>query len=612
MKLTLAQKGIFFVSIPLVIQLVFLGILGLLNTQAEQDSERAFHSGQISDSTNKLVHDLFEIMSLSQSDLIKGLSSDGSGGVVTRIRSDLDQLKLIVKGNPAQETIVQNSAHSTEAAYALVKQLRLSLTTDSLFLEGDTLNAIRTKLRSCLKQMVSQDLIDMGQSEKQKAQKSHESQMRERRRIKALLTAGVAFNIALTIILTLVFSKQIVSRLKILVDNSFRLASVQPLNPPLTGNDEIANVDHSFHDMAAALAEAKQKEKSLVEHSLDVICSFDKNGRFTTVNPAGYRVFGYSEAELLGMNLKTFLADEDINHFEKSISQALSGNAETKFEARIKHKDETLSELDWSVHWVPFEERFFCVGHDISERKEVERLKQRFMAMISHDLRTPLSVMKNYLEMTNIGLCGELNERGEHLLKVADRNATRMLSLINDLLDLEKSESGRLTLNRSAVELNEIMDQCVKSIASLALRQEVHLDLAATALTVFADPHRLSQVLINLVSNAIKFSPKGGTVKLWAEQKNDMAFVYVTDEGRGVPEHLKEVIFEHFHQVEVADAVDKGGSGLGLAICKVIVELHGGKVKVENNQDKGSIFSFNLPLMDQPELRDPTLQAEIS
>ncbi len=172
-----------------------------------------------------------------------------------------------------------------------------------------------------------------------------------------------------------------------------------------------------------------------------------------------------------------------------------------------------------------------------------------------------------------------------------------MLSLINDLLDLEKSENGMLTLERSDIKLNDVLDQCIKSIESLAAQKEVHLDLAITDLEVFADSHRLLQVMVNLVSNAIKFSPKDGTVKVWATAKDDMATVYVADEGRGVPEHLKEIIFERFHQVEVADAIEKGGSGLGLAICKVIVELHGGTISVENNTDRGSTFSFSLPII---------------
>src|SRR5262249_1698120 len=154
-------------------------------------------------------------------------------------------------------------------------------------------------------------------------------------------------------------------------------------------------------------------------------------------------------------------------------------------ETRIAHQNGQVSELDWSVRWVPSEARFFCVGHDISERKEVERLKQQFMAMITHDLRTPLTVVKGFLEMAEIGICGELNERGKHLVTGAERNANRMLGLVNDLLDIEKSESGRLEISQSIVQLNELLDQSVKSLVPLAQQNEVMLNANPTDLTVF-------------------------------------------------------------------------------------------------------------------------------
>lgn len=595
MKFTLVQKGILLVSIPLAFELVFVSVLSSLHSQAEEAAFRAFRSLQIGGCAGKLISDIFAVGSTSKGEIGTNFTSDIYQRAVVTIKADLSELAEAVKDDPAQLSVVQRSYAACQEAGKLLSDVKQEYEAGNSFAALDRLNSSSARLRSCIKSIVSPELIAMANSEKAKEKVSRENHARLRRYAKAALTIGVGFNIVLTVLLALFFSKSIAERLKILADNSFRLAGQKPLNQPIPGNDEIASVDRSFHGMAAALAEAKQKEKSLVEHSLDVICSLDKNGRFATINPACSQIFGSSEDELLGANLKTFLIEEDVEHYEKSISEAMTGKSEIQFETRIKPKAGQVTDLDWAVHWVPTEKRFFCVAHDISERKEVERLKQRFMSMISHDLRTPLSVMKNYFELSNIGLCGELNERGEYLLKLADRNASRMLSLINDLLDLEKSETGRLSVNPSAVGLNEVLDECLKSIASLASKQEVNLELHPPDLTVFADPHRLAQVLVNLVANAIKFSPKGGTVKVWAEAKDDMALIHVSDQGRGVPDHLKEVIFERFHQVEVADALEKGGSGLGLAICKMIVELHGGNIKVENNQDCGSIFSFTIP-----------------
>lgn len=283
------------------------------------------------------------------------------------------------------------------------------------------------------------------------------------------------------------------------------------------------------------------------------------------------------------------------------MSSAKSGETETQFESRIQQKDGDIIDVLWSIHWVESEKSFFCVGHDITARKEMERLKQKFMAMVSHDLRTPLATINNYLEMLSAGMFGELTERGEHLLKIAERNVNRMLCLINDLLDLEKAEFGGLKIDLSIQDLNDLLDQSVKTVANLAFRKQIRLDLMPTNLEIMVDNNRILQVLINLLSNAIKFSPNESTIKITAEKIDNMAIVKISDQGRGIPENMKETIFERFQQVEIADAADQGGSGLGLAICKTLVELHGGKIKVENNVDKGSTFSFSIPLVDHPE-----------
>ena len=225
----------------------------------------------------------------------------------------------------------------------------------------------------------------------------------------------------------------------------------------------------------------------------------------------------------------------------------------------------------------------------------MERLKQKFMAMVSHDLRTPLATISNYMEMLGEGLFGELTERGQHLLNVAESNSRRMLSLINDLLDLERAEFGGLKLDCSIQPLSELLDQAVKSIHSLAFRKQIRFDLSPTDLKVMADRSRIFQVLVNLISNAIKFSAKNSTVQIKTEKNNNMAVVKIVDQGRGIPDDMKHRIFESFQQVEIADAVDKGGSGLGLAICKALVELHGGSIGVENNPDQGSTFSSLCP-----------------
>ncbi len=595
MKLTLFQKGIILVSIPLAFEILFVSALAFLNLQGEEEANRAFHSALISNCSNSLVRNIFEAASLMREEMFRSQVSEQYKRAIADVRSDFQQLLEAVENSPSEYRTVQRSEEAFNEAYHLAERVQSQSTSNILAMTAS--DALRDRLRMCVKRLVSPELLSMAQNEKDAAEASHRVQALFTRRITITLIIGVLFNVVLTIFVAKAFGERIINRLNTILDNTRRLACEMPLNPSLAGEDEIANVDKSFHLMAAALTVAKRKEKALIAHSLDIISSIDATGRITSINPACKEVTGYSEDEMRGRNLRQILPPADVDVLRKSLTSPEEEQAAVKFESNIKHKEGKDVCVSWSMHWVPDEREFFCVGHDITARKETERLKQEFLAMISHDLRTPLATLSNFLEMLESGIFGDLSDRGNHLIRVAASSANRMKSLINDLLDLDKAESGRLQLDCSLTRLDDLLDQSVNSVAGLASKEEVQLELTNIELEAYLDPKRISQVLVNLLSNAIKFSPKGGVIKISAQKLDDKAVVSISDQGRGVPENMKQSIFERFQQVKISDAVDKGGSGLGLAICKNIIELHGGTIKVENNKNgPGSTFSFNLPL----------------
>jgi len=594
MKMTLTKKGIILVSIPLLFELVFVGILALLNAQAEQEAVDAFRSGRISNGTNQLIRDMFETVSITRAELSRSLSSENYESILSRIRSDLNELKDAVKGNPQEESIVQTSANAGEEAYSIIKNLRLSFETDSPFAAANHLNMMRDQMRSCLKRMVPQELIELAQVEKEKEEKSHKLQAVFRQQIKYLLIVGVIFNIILAIVVSLLFSKKIVGRLKILVDNSYRLASNLPLNAPVAGSDEIANLDQTFHAMAIALQEAKKKERDLIDNSVEVICSLDSSWRVTAINPACETVFGLTEYDLLGTSIVQLIYKDDVSNALQSLKSAQGGTPECSFETRIRRKDGKVIDVLWSVRWVTTEDSLFCVVHDITERKEAERMKQEVMAMVTHDLRTPLATIKSFHEMVATGMFGELSKRGLELLQTAESNTDRMLTLIKDLLEIEKIKSGRLEITPTRLELSKLFEQSTNSLADWAAKRNVDFKVIATDLTIFAGGDRINQVLANLLSNAVKFSPPQSSITLSAIAETEQIKIMIADHGRGIPDALKEAIFDRFQQVESADDREKGGSGLGLAICKAIIEAHGGHIWVENNDNGGSVFCFTV------------------
>jgi signal transduction histidine kinase len=234
--------------------------------------------------------------------------------------------------------------------------------------------------------------------------------------------------------------------------------------------------------------------------------------------------------------------------------------------------------------------------HDITERRAIDRMKNEFISIASHELRTPLTSIRGSLGLIGSGLLGPLPERAEHMAKMAISNADRLIRLINDILDIERIESGRATMELRPTDLADVVSQAIESIAAAADAARVTLITDVEAFTVEADADRVQQTLVNLIGNAIKFSPPGSTVAVNARASGSEAVISVRDTGRGIPADKLATIFERFEQADSSDARQKGGSGLGLAISRSIVQQHGGRIWAASTLGEGSTFSFTLPL----------------
>lgn len=238
--------------------------------------------------------------------------------------------------------------------------------------------------------------------------------------------------------------------------------------------------------------------------------------------------------------------------------------------------------------------RFF--GRDVTARRRTERLKDEMIGIVSHELRTPIGSVQGALQLLARLLPADLPARERELLALASRNAERLLRLVNDLLDLERLESGAATVERHDVALADAFAAARDATLPQAEHAGVALRCDDGGLRVSADADRVAQVVINLVGNAVKFSPQGGTVRVSARAESGMCEVHVADEGRGIPAEDLERVFERFAQVERGDAKQMGGTGLGLAIARAIVLGHGGRIWAESAVGHGSTFHFTLPL----------------
>jgi signal transduction histidine kinase len=238
-----------------------------------------------------------------------------------------------------------------------------------------------------------------------------------------------------------------------------------------------------------------------------------------------------------------------------------------------------------------------CIVRDITERKKVDQMKNEFISTVSHELRTPLTSIRGSLGLLSGGVAGALPARARAMLDIAYNNSERLVRLINDILDIEKIESGQLDFVARPLELLPLLEQAIDANCAFGAQFDVtfKLEPAVSGIWVNADADRLMQVITNLLSNAARFSPHGQAVTITVTRHSGLIHVAVSDHGPGIPEEFRGRIFQKFAQADSSDTRQRGGTGLGLSISKAIVERLGGEIGFEAGSAIGATFFFDLP-----------------
>lgn len=351
-------------------------------------------------------------------------------------------------------------------------------------------------------------------------------------------------------------------------------------------------------------------------------------GQFLKTNTYYCNLLGYTEAELLTLTFQEITHPADLNADLEGFQQLVNGEVRSlQIEKRFINRQGAV--IPVLVNAAPVRDQdgkpLYIVGHiqDIRDRLKVERMKDEFISIVSHELRTPLTSIRGALGILGSGVFDSKPEKASHMLRIAINNSDRLVRLVDDILSLERLESGKVQLVRELCQVADLMQQAVDSVQSLADQANITLVVVSLSATLWVAPDAIIQTLTNLLSNAIKFSSAGDTIWLQAEIVNyagkttkeaasasptpsfqpptTSVLFTVRDQGRGIPEDKFELIFEQFQQVDVSDSGKKGGTGLGLAICKRIVQQHGGQIWVESQLGKGSTFYVVLPLIVQDE-----------
>lgn len=328
----------------------------------------------------------------------------------------------------------------------------------------------------------------------------------------------------------------------------------------------------------------------------------EPTGRWLRVNRAICRMLDYSNAELLEKDYRSITYREDRAASEELVRRTLAGSDEPcQMEKRYMRRDGAIIFANVSVSLVRDASGapLYMISQieDISERKEGERIKREFIATVSHELRTPLTSIRGALGLIDAGALGYLPEKVGALVKIAYQNSERLVRIINDILDVEKLEAGKLEVQLESVPLTAFLAQAAAVNQPYGAKHDVRFFIEAPLADacVLADPHRLMQVMANLLSNAAKFSPPGAEVRIRAVEHDDRVRIEVQDHGTGIPEAFRARIFEKFAQADSSSSRNFAGTGLGLNITRELVKAMNGTIGFETVSGEGTTFHFELP-----------------
>lgn len=601
-RLSIFHKGLILILSPIVLETVIVLALNAILLQIDQEQHAQSKFKDMSTSVIKMSSLSFEagmllfVMGMPGSKVPSYMFGDK----ISELRNQTRMVNNNAQKDPVMKKLFVDIVVVEEKCIDLLEALGDTVRSGSQTSIVSQLQDTISKITSMLNQTAG--LVDkVVEYNSARIEQSRKVIEELRHRYSIILIMALLSNVCLAGTLMLYFDRSIIQRLLRIRSNTDLLRAGKDLPAALPGRDEISLLDLSFHAMQEALKATRRKEELFFENAADVICVLDRHDHFVKLNPATLLNWGLEPEALLGKNLASIVHKDDLELLESQLETCRDEWKPVSFECRIMRQRTTAVEFTWSVYLEPVEEQLFCIAHDISEQKELERARERYVAIIGNDLRQPIVSISN--SFSDVLSTFALPEKASAKINTVIENLKRLLTLVNELSvhhSFEEAEELKVELINS----ERLIKQAVSDIEGVARTKEISISCQVRESEFEGDFDRLMQVLVNLLSNAVKFSPAKSELGVFVTQYGQFLEFSVEDHGRGIPENKIADVFEKFKQVDLADGMRSQGTGLGLPICKQIVEAHGGSIGLSSKENEGSRFWFRLPKVQNRKTTD--------
>jgi two-component system, OmpR family, sensor histidine kinase VicK len=427
-----------------------------------------------------------------------------------------------------------------------------------------------------------------------------ESVFEQMKTINGIFATGTAIALSITAVLGILLAQTITRPIADMKKQAIAMTKGNfSRKVKVYGNDEIGTLAVTFNNLTKKLQEAqamtegeRRKLSSVLSYMTDGVIATDRKGRVILINDPAAEMLNVSRETVLTQPIVSLLDLDDTNSFEDLLEEkdSIILDYSTKKERFFLRANFSVIQKETG-----FVNGLIAVLHDITDQEKIEAERREFVANVSHELRTPLTTMRSYLEALADGAWRD-EEIAPNFLEVTRTETERMIRLVNDLLQLSKMDSTDYKLTIEWVNFVDFFDRIIDRF-EMSKEQNVAFKrkLPKQAIFVEVDEDKMTQVLYNIISNALKYSPEGGQVTFSIKEKDDKIIVSVADQGVGIPKENIGKIFDRFYRVDKARARKLGGTGLGLAIAKEMVNAHGGAIWATSEEGKGTKISFSLP-----------------